>query len=358
MACVLLSLMGCQPGEPIQTYEVAKETYGNSSAMGGGAATKPAAESKPARMLVALVEQGDRVWFIKLVGDESPVSERADVFRKFIESIEFEGGRPKWTLPERWLEKPGSGMRFATINVGQPGLDVSVISLPAPQEILANVNRWRKQLQLEDISQAELAENVEEIELGGAKATYVNIAGMMSSGGTGMGPFAGGAPSPGAAPFAGGGANGAPQPPTAPASKPAADPGITFTKPDSWTQGRMNSMRKAAFDVKTDDGQAEFTVSTLAAGGAALLPNVNRWRGQVGLAGTDEAGLAESLKDIDVGGIESKYVELVGAEKSTLAVIAIRDATAWFFKMMGDAETVAAEKENFELFVKSVQFSK
>ena len=259
--------------------------------------------------------------------------------------------RPKWTLPDRWLEQPGSGLRFATINTGQPGLDVSIISLAAPQEILANVNRWRGQLQLADIGEADMSENVEEITVGGVKASYVDITGKMAAGGTGMSPpFAGGR---GAAPFA----DGQSGPITAASSSPV-NPGLTFDPPDSWTPGRMNSMRKAAFDVKDDKGVAEFTVSTLAAGGAALLPNVNRWLGQVGLPQVDDSGLSELVKDIDVGDIPSKYVELVGAEKSTLAVVTLRDNTAWFFKMMGDAATVASEKSNFESFVKSVQFAK
>ena len=53
-------------------------------------------------------------------------------------------------------------------------------------------------------------------------------------------------------------------------------------------------------------------------------------------------------------------VELKGekgdAKQTILGVMTVRDKTAWFIKLHGDAAVAAAEKERFEEFVKSVRF--
>jgi len=66
----------------------------------------------------------------------------------------------RWTLPDGWKEAQGGGqMRYATLmppGVGK--VDVSVIRLPGPAGgELANVNRWRNQIGLAPLSEADLA---------------------------------------------------------------------------------------------------------------------------------------------------------------------------------------------------------
>ncbi len=70
-----------------------------------------------------------------------------------------EGGL-RWTLPAGWKEaQGGSQMRYATLTPPVQGkLDVSVIRLPGPAGgELANVNRWRNQIGLAPIGEADLA---------------------------------------------------------------------------------------------------------------------------------------------------------------------------------------------------------
>jgi hypothetical protein len=92
-----------------------------------------------------------------------------------------------------------------------------------------------------------------------------------------------------------------------------------------------------------------------------LLPNVNRWRGQIGLPPVTAAELEEQVSQIDLGGVTGQYVRLYPAEdaesgQAILAVIAIAGDRAWFFKLMGDAELARREQSRFEDFVRSVQF--
>jgi hypothetical protein len=65
-----------------------------------------------------------------------------------------------WTLPKGWSQDVAGGMRYATLKppAAVPGkVDVSVVVLPGPAGgELANVNRWRGQIGLPPIGDAEL----------------------------------------------------------------------------------------------------------------------------------------------------------------------------------------------------------
>ena len=120
-------------------------------------------------------------------------------------------------------------------------------------------------------------------------------------------------------------------------------------------------MRKAAFVIQDGDRKVEVTAIDLVARGGELLPNVNRWRGQIQLGEIDQAELDKSLRHIQVDDVEGDYVELVGPEgtesrQAILAVVALQGGKAWFFKLWGDAELAQQEKDRFEQFVKSVRF--
>jgi hypothetical protein len=66
----------------------------------------------------------------------------------------------RWTLPKGWTEERGSGgMRYATLKAPVGGtIDASVVVLSgqAGGELM-NVNRWRGQISLEAIDEAQLA---------------------------------------------------------------------------------------------------------------------------------------------------------------------------------------------------------
>jgi hypothetical protein len=67
--------------------------------------------------------------------------------------------RLAWSLPRGWTEDVSGGMRYATLKppAAAGKLDVSVVVLPGPAGgELANVNRWRGQIGLPPISEADL----------------------------------------------------------------------------------------------------------------------------------------------------------------------------------------------------------
>ncbi len=92
-----------------------------------------------------------------------------------------------------------------------------------------------------------------------------------------------------------------------------------------------------------------------------LLANVNRWRGQVGLAAVDAAGLEKSYTALDVPGGKAMLVDVSGQNKAgkdtrLVGVIWPRNGQTWFYKLMGAPATVGAEKDNLLKFVQSVRY--
>ena len=124
-ACV--AAIGCRPAEQIHTYNVPKETVPHVTA------ASPSAEPTD-RMLAAILPDGDKAWFFKVVAPLTEINERADKVTKFFASVRLAAGKPHpdWQLPEGWEEQPGAGMRIATITIPTSGkpLELSVTSLP------------------------------------------------------------------------------------------------------------------------------------------------------------------------------------------------------------------------------------
>ena len=319
-----------------------------------------AAKNGPGRTLAAIVPHGPLAWFFKLTGPKDDVAAHADEFNAFMKSVQFgeEGAPPKWKLPEGWKQQPGTGMRHATIQV--PGedaaapLELTIITLPRgdaseTEYTLSNVNRWRGQLQAKPLTTADLEKETRRLELTGATATLVDIAGMLAPDSSMRPPFAG--------PMQPGVSQTGPDLP-----RPVAGgTKVTYTTPEGWGIGRAEGMRKAAFHIAEGDKSADVTIIDLDPSAGDLLANVNRWREQVKLSPVTQAELEKELKPLKHATGEAQFVALVGPEdakprQTILGAIAITGGRAWFIKLLGDAELAERERERFEKFVNSVQF--
>jgi hypothetical protein len=104
-------------------------------------------------------------------------------------------------------------------------------------------------------------------------------------------------------------------------------------------------MRKATWIVAGPDGsKAEIAVTVFPGNVGGLTANVNRWRGQIGLAPASGDDIAASAKPAKVGGLESQRFVMVSndGKKGLDAVMTPHKGATWFFKMSGDAAAVAA----------------
>jgi hypothetical protein len=90
---------------------------------------------------------------------------------------------------------------------------------------------------------------------------------------------------------------------------------VSWKVPESWKQKPGSSeMRYATFGVDPKDPAPELTVVALGSEGqaAAILPNVNRWRGQIGLPPATEEDLGKLTREITVDGSKATLVDMVG----------------------------------------------
>ena len=332
---LLASAAGCRPRDEIRHYTVPKQSEIDRLAGSDNQATGPQ------RMLAAIVLQPSQGWFFKLMGGEETVDQRTEEFNRFLKSVHFQDDAPQWSLPAGWREEPGNEFRYVTLKIDGTPLEVSVSTLPRGETddkeyVLNNVNRWRGQVGLSSIGLNELERETKQIELDGVTATIVDLVGEAK--GDSMSP-----------PFASGRAG--PSPP------PDASAGATrlrYQVPQGWHEEPASGMRKASFRIATGGESAEVYIIDLDASVADLLPNVNRWREQIKLEPTTQREIDEHVQPIAVGDHEGQYLEMLGDEKATIAVIVKVAGRAWFIKLTGAKSLVEQERENFKGFVHSL----
>jgi len=103
-------------------------------------------------------------------------------------------------------------------------------------------------------------------------------------------------------------------------------------------------------------GRPVLTISAYPGAAGGLVANFNRWRGQIGLAALDEAVLMEDLENVTIGGQQVAICSYVGQQAdgtpwATDGAVIMLPGEAWFFKLVGDPEQVAAVRGAFRGFV-------
>ncbi len=94
------------------------------------------------------------------------------------------GSQLTYSTPEGWLPGKVGGMRKAAFRVGEGKrrVDITVIDLAAMAgELLPNVNRWRQQLLLGELTKDQLKDTVQPIDIAGVKGHYVELIGPKST---------------------------------------------------------------------------------------------------------------------------------------------------------------------------------
>ena len=344
-----LLLVGCGESDEIRRYRAPKAAVVNTP-VEPPAAHSPLDTSAPQRMLGAVIPINGYAWFFRMNGTPEQLQPHVAPFKQWLTSIRFENKKPSWELPDQWRLKPASGMRFATILPDPQSDDVELTVIPLPidgdpeQAILANINRWRGQLRLPPIDQAQLSATTEAIPLEGLTAVLVDlISDNRSDGDAGQASGRLG-PEPQREEVASGGSR------------------LEFETPEGWqpaplviSRGGITIRHEAAFEITSGDQRLEFTLDRLPAAGS-LLENVNRWRNQVGLEQIGAEELTQAIRKVEVDGVTADFVELIGEQDAILGVIAVRGDLAWYFKLRGNRALAAQEKEKFLSLAQSVKF--
>lgn len=151
--------------------------------------------------------------------------------------------------------------------------------------------------------------------------------------------------------------------PTAPTGAPAL-PQVHWKLPTGWHEVQAGQMVVACFQVTGSTGQtATVTIVPLGGEGGGELPNVNRWRGQIGLGSVTATAMQQEREAVTIAGQSGEMFDFAGKSldggKPTrlMAAILHQPDTTWFFKMMGDDQLVAKQKPAFVQFLKSISFT-
>jgi len=176
----------------------------------------------PTRILAVIQRRDGTAWFFKMTGDSQLVAQQKPAFVALLRSIQFttagsataqsaspglmtDGSlpaghpdismpppdstamtpstdRPKWVVPDGWQEAPAGQFLVAKYSVaGEGGAQAAVnISSSAGNGggVAANVNRWRKQLGLEALSDDELSKSMKTVPTSAGTATFVEMSGQ------------------------------------------------------------------------------------------------------------------------------------------------------------------------------------
>jgi hypothetical protein len=308
-------------------------------------------------------------------------------------------------LPPGWDAAPPGEMRVASFHVqgeGGKGADVSVIPLPGMAgDDLANVNRWRGQVQQPPVTAAELPNLSQPVDIGGEKAQLYEQAGQPPGSNETNRILAAVLRRDGTAWFfkmtgdddlvakqkpafvqylktfdfsAVGTERGQPSLPpshppignaaTAPESTTAAgaDPGKPeWQVPAEWKEVSGGQFLAAKFLINgADNSQAAVNVSL---SGGGLTANVNRWRvQQLGLEALSEEEINKLVTSVDLEGGKATLIEMDGTSPQSgkkeriVGAIVPRGEQAWFFKLMGPKQLVEQHKEAFVKFVQTAKY--
>jgi len=115
-------------------------------------------------------------------------------------------------------------------------------------------------------------------------------------------------------------------------------------------------MRVATF-LAGPDGDIEVALTAFPGDVGGMLANVNRWRGQMGLAPVDEAGLAEDVRILDHEGVPVAIVDLIGADGLRMlgAIVEPGDGQTWFLKATAESESLDAIESEFVEFARTIR---
>lgn len=281
-----------------------------------------------------------------------------------------------WTLPNGWRETEPGRMSVAGFSIAGPDgqeAQVSITPLPilAGQEALI-VNMWRQQVGLGTNSTEEIAQQLRPIEVGGESGSLFEVTGTAKESGQPARIVTAMVHRPDGSWFyklAG-------DVPMVEAQKPAF---IEFLKsirikaaapvevasaagstprnwqvPSQWKVLPAGQMQVAKFAVPTRSGaKADVSVSIFPNDTGGRLANVNRWRNQIGLAEVTESGLAPLVSALDPANPEAILVDMTNNDRRLIGAIIPRNGSYWFYKLLGDSDAVAPEKEAFVAFAKS-----
>ena len=291
------------------------------------------------------------------------------------------------TTPPNWEPQPLSQMRQASFLVkGDNGAvaDISFVSLgSAAGDVLENVNRWLGQLGQPPITEQKLGEMAQRLHTSLGDVTIVDLPGLPDNadpardgriiaamvttanatlffkmrGNADLSEAQKGDFIKWVASVCDAQTQTGPPQVAAAAPQTTSAPPIKWTTPEGWTEVPPSSMRYASFSASAEEGgKIDISVVTFPGDGGSDADNINRWRGQMGLAPVDANAVTSQVAPLKTGDTTFSTTDITGNKTRTIAAWTRRDGRVWFFKATGPDGAIEKEKPNFVKFVESVRF--
>ena len=361
----------------------------------------------PARLVTAIVDREDGWWTFKIVGPKEIIDETEPQWKTFFQQLSFDdSGTPKWELPDGWSEGEGGMFRYTSFVIGnyQPPLEMTVSRLAAGQDLLDNVNRWRvKQLGLADIDAAGLDDSLQKLEYKEGSLLIFDEIGKFTN--SISPPFANRPPassnmSPNSAhdgtsvnSGTGGSDPASGQKTTEQNNNDQDSIGqqqvpFTYELPDGWNEIdpgmfvllKLNTGDNTVTETEEsdneddpdDDRQEQSPKSKIGAQiSVSQLPqmeqvtdwnaNIKRWCRELERDQLSAEQISEQTQPVNVDKIKGKQISIEGGADSNPKAYRVamieRDQKVWFFKMVGDRDTLESNREKFDSFLESIKFN-
>ena len=149
----------------------------------------------------------------------------------------------------------------------------------------------------------------------------------------------------------------APAPMQMPSQQAVAQPagkGFEAELPEGWTENPGSGMRMVSYTI--EGTTIDFYLISLSMGD--VPSNVNRWRGQVGLAPAAPEDIAKDVQTFKAGGHDVNYIEVYNTEEGKGIIAAIIDLSPqyWYFTAKGNVDELKVKASDIRAFVKSIKF--
>lgn len=113
----------------------------------------------------------------------------------------------------------------------------------------------------------------------------------------------------------------------------------------AWTAGPADSKN-----------EARITLSELP-GSAGVLPQIARWRNQIGMPEVEPAEAAKAVETLSLGAQKGSYVELQGPRETILGMIVTDRGKMWIFKYRSENSTASKVGPSFRGFCESLKIN-
>ena len=377
IALLLCVQVACEPTAQVRVYEAPKSestfvtgplsgsdprsSVSNASTSRNASGANPVTNSTPSagpkRILGAIIPTQEGCYFLKATESPEKLEALLGDIRAMVESfaVDEQTGRPSSKLADGWVMNPRNDIAIAEFisppSTGQIKFTVTALAMPPETQwtsyLLSNVNRWRGQLKLPELTADTLQDSLLEVSRGpNSIPAYI-----FDAVGTGSGAMSASNPSDKA---------------TATASEPTSSkrPTLEYDLPEGWSVGQGSQFRLATLNIQSSNGPGEVTVSMATDNPQA---NTMMWYQQVAKESDTSklqplvAKTIESAETFPVGDKQATLYEIRIDQQNTsptLLVVSLPTETPQmhlFVKLIGENRLALDQKDKLIQFVQSLK---